>query len=96
MRFAVGWENIKQDTAPQLLRKMIARFTQYVVKAKAKELLCRCINAQLEAGAKVEQVELRSRWFSGWRHVYGLSLRRPNRRYKVKKAVLAERLEMGG
>ena len=40
-------------------------------------------------------MDLRSRWFSDWRHEYGLSLTRPNRRSKVKKAVLAERLEIG-
>ena len=40
-------------------------------------------------------MELRSRWFSQWRHEYGLSLRRPSRRYNVPKAVLAERLEIG-
>ena len=95
MRFAVDWESIKKETAPQLLRKKIARFTQYVVKAKATGLLCWYINAQLEAGVNVEQADLMSRWFSEWRHEYGLSLRRPNRRYKVRKAVLAERLEIG-
>ena len=75
----MGWESIKKDTAPQLRRKRIARFTQYAVKATADELLCRYMKAHLEAGVKVEHVELRSRWFSEWRHEYGLSLRRPNR-----------------
>ena len=79
MRFAVDGENIKKETAPQLQRKKIARFTQCVIKGKAKELVCRCINAQLQAGVKVEQVDLRSRWFSNWRHEYGLSLRRHTR-----------------
>ena len=79
MGFGVNWESIHTDTAPQLLRINIARLTQHVVEAKAKELLCRYINAPLEAGAKqVTHVELRSRWFSDWRHEYGLSLRRPN------------------
>ena len=72
-----------------------ARFTQYVVRAKAKELMCRYLKAQLEAGVKLVQVDLRSRWFSSWRHEYGLSLRKPNRRYKVSRAVLAERLQIG-
>ena len=56
MRVGVNWENINRDTAPQVLRINISRFTQYVVKTKAMELLCRYINAQLEVGAKVEQV----------------------------------------
>ena len=50
MRFAVGWDNIKKETAPQLQRKKIARFTQYVTNDKTKELLCGYINAQLQAG----------------------------------------------
>ena len=87
MRFAVDWERIMKETAPQLRRKKIARFTQYVVKAKAKELMCMYFKAQLEVGVKVERIDLRSRWFSHLRHEYGLSLRRPNRIYKVAKAV---------
>jgi len=57
MGFGVNWESIHTDTPPQLLRINIARFTQYVVKTKAKELLCGYINAQLEAGAQVEQMD---------------------------------------
>ena len=45
MRFGVSWESINTDTAPQLLRINIARFTQYVVETKAKELLLRYISA---------------------------------------------------
>ena len=97
VRYALrsGLGKQQKETAPQLQRKKIARFTQYVIKGKAKELLGGFINAQLQAGVKVEHVDLRSRWFSDWRHEYGLSSRRPNRRYKVKKAVIAERLEIG-
>jgi len=85
---------VQKDTSPQLRRKKIARFTQHVVKAKASEIMCMYLKARMAAGViKVEQVELSSRWFSQWRHEYGLSLRRPNRRYKVPKAVLAERLD---
>ena len=95
MRFAVDWESIRRGAAPQLRSKQIARFTQYVIRAKAKELMCKYILAQLEASVKVTQVELRSRWFSDWRHEYGLSLRKPNRRYTVPRAVLARRLDIG-
>ena len=47
MRFAVDWENIRKESAPQLRRKKIARFTQYVVEAKAKELMCMYVKAQV-------------------------------------------------
>jgi hypothetical protein len=67
-----------------------------VVKAKASEIMCMHLKAQFEAGVIiVDQVALSSRWLSQWRHEYGLSLRGPSRRYKVPKAVLAERLEIG-
>ena len=93
IRSGLGMHQEGHSTA--VAAEKIARFTQYVVRAKAKELMCRYLKAQLEAGVKVVQVDLRSRWFSSWRHEYGLSLRKPNRRYKVSRAVLAERLQIG-
>ena len=95
VRYAVDWSSIKKNTAPEVVPKKIARFTQYVIKAKAKELLSRYVRAQVEGGVKVEAVVLRSRWFAEWRHERGLSLRKPNRRYKVSRAVMAERCEIG-
>lgn len=37
--------------------------------------------------------QLRPRWFKEWRKEYGLSLRKPNRKYKVPKKLLASRFE---
>ena len=50
--------------------------------------------AQLLNGEKVDVFELRARWFREWEAEYGLSMRRPNRRYQVPKDVLMERLEI--
>lgn len=37
--------------------------------------------------------QLRPNWFARWRREYGLSLRKPNRKYKVSKRLLASRFE---
>ena len=68
VRFAVDRGSIRKGTAPQLRPRQIARFTQYVVNTKAKELLSRYLKAQLEAGLKAEKIDLRPRWFSEWRY----------------------------
>ena len=39
-------------------------------------------------------MQVRARWLQNWAAEYGLSLRTPNRRYKVSKRVLGERLEI--
>ena len=39
-------------------------------------------------------MQLNSRWVSRWCREYGLSLRAPNRKYKVAKWILEERLEI--
>ena len=53
MRLALDWERIKKDTTPQLLRKKIARLTQYVVKAKAKKRRRAGAGAPAESGLRL-------------------------------------------
>ena len=57
--------------------------------------MAKYVAAQVEQGVKVEAIVLRSRWFSEWRRERGLSMRKPNRRYKVPRSVMAERCEIG-
>ena len=49
----------------------------------------------LVRGVRPETFKPTSRWFEHWQAEYGLNMRRPNRKYKVPKAVMAERLELG-
>ena len=75
--------------------KRLARFTASMIKTKANQLLQEYCTQSLKAGRRPLVPQLRSRWFRGWRKEYGLSMRKPNRKYKVPKDVMAQRLEIG-
>ncbi len=60
-----------------------------------KQLLHEHIHECLLRGYPTETFVPRSDWFTGWEYEYGLSMRKPNRKYKVPKAVLEQRLEIG-
>ena len=46
-------------------------------------------------GKKATTFQPTARWFSLWQREYGLSMRKPNRKYKLAKWIMAERLEIG-
>lgn len=72
---------------------MLARFTQSLLVTKAKQLVSEyCVEA-MKRGIKPKAPQLRSRWWSKWRRAYGLSLKKPNRKYKVPKWLLQSRFE---
>eukprot|EP00959_Pyramimonas_sp_CCMP1952_P303670 6354858-Pyramimonas_sp.AAC.1 len=60
---------------------------------KAKELLATYCSEALVRGIRPAAPQLRPRWFNRWREDYGLSLRKPNRKCKVSKRLLASRFE---
>ena len=95
MRYSVDWNCVAAFVALQSRRKCLARFTCSLVKTKAKQLLQLYCHECLVHGAKSVGVDLRSRWFRAWEAEYGLNMRKPNRKYKVPRAVMAERLEIG-
>ena len=63
--------------------------------ARAHDPLCRNRDPSELTALSVQHSQPTARWFSGWQREYGLSMRKPNRKYKVPKAVMAERLEIG-
>ena len=95
MRYSIDWKAVTASVAPQLRYKCLARFTRSLVRAKARQLLQLYLHASLTRGIKTKGVELRSRWFKMWESAHGLNMKKPNRKYKVSKTVLAERLEIG-
>ena len=75
--------------------KIGPRFPVKLVKAKLIDLLTLyaavCIKA--EVPADIPQT-ITARMIRSWEDEYNLSLRKPNRRYKVPRRILAERLEI--
>ncbi len=60
----------------------------------AQKVFAGCYESLLR-GLKPQSVKLTSKWWTGWQRDYGLSMRKANRKYKVPKAVMGERLEIG-
>jgi hypothetical protein len=72
--------------------KVMTRFPPKVVEVKAKQLVQDYVVACLENGTQPDPPVINSKWLSRWRMEYRLSFRRPNRKFKVPKKVLEERL----
>ena len=94
-RYSIDWKRVQQGFPKQQSKKCMARFSRALVRQKAKQLLQDYCRESLMWGVKLQTVELSARWFHNWESEYGLSMRKPNRKYKVPKAVMAERLEVG-
>ena len=60
----------------------------------ARSLLLACSVACVADGTLPEPPHLSRKWLSRWRHSWGVSLRKPSKRYKVRKAVLKARLKV--
>eukprot|EP00959_Pyramimonas_sp_CCMP1952_P062523 1307297-Pyramimonas_sp.AAC.1 len=64
---------------------MLARLSQSLLLTKAKQLVAEyCVEAT-KRGIKPNVPQLRARWWTRWRRPYGLSMRKPNRKYKIPK-----------
>ena len=69
------------------------RLPMSVLLSKALAIRMLCIKAALEIGARPNVPRLvGSNWLQAWRAEYRVSLRRPNKRWKVPRSVLLERL----
>ena len=72
--------------------KIMCRFPKQVLLVKAQMLQEEyCANC-LQRGVTPESVQIDGRWLRELLHEYRLSDRRPNRKFKVPRWVLAERL----
>ena len=60
---------------------------------EGKDLVSKYSVVALTQGVTPVVPQLRARWFSDWRRRYGLSLRGPNRKYKVAKWLVSSRYE---
>ena len=95
MRYSIDWNRVRASLRSGGARKSLARFTRRLVRQKARQLLQDYCYQCLMQAQKLVSVKLTARWFRNWEAEYGLSMRKANRKYKVPKAVMAERLEIG-
>ena len=91
LRYAVDWNKL---AVLQKRRKVMARFPRSVIQTKIHQLVQDYCAQCLLRGIKPVTFKVRSSWYKGWEADYGLAMKMPNRKYKVPKHVLAERLEI--
>ena len=93
MRYNVDWKKVNAGVPKEKGHRNIARYTQALLVTKAKDLVTSYCSHALVRGIRPVVPTLKPRWFKEWRKEYGLSLRKPNRKYKVPKELLASRFQ---
>ena len=93
MRYSIDWKGLEAMNRIRG-RKCLTRFPRSVLKAKTMELMAAYCAECLLHGLTVKMFKLSSQWFKCWEREYGLTMRMPNRKYKVPKYVLEERMRL--
>ena len=89
MRYQIDW---KAYAAVAGAYKCIGRFPRGLLRAKLNELIHEYCRHCLLNGLRPDVVATTNRWFIVWQEEFGVCMRQANRRYKIPKAILAERL----
>ena len=92
MRYSIDWKGYNERLRSCGSHKAMGRFPMALLRQKAKQLLLDYVRQCCIAGKPKSGVALDWKWFKRWRVDYGLTMRAPNRKYKVPKALLEERL----
>ena len=69
------------------------RIPAKVLEVKAKQITQDYVTASLLNGIKPDPPTINAKWLKRWQMEYAVSLRKPNRKYKVPKKVLEDRLQ---
>ena len=94
LRYAIDWREHDRQMIAKGKHKCVGRFPVALLKQKYAQLVEDYCVENLIAGQRPRVPPFRWRWLLGWMHEYGLSLRKANRRYKLPKRILEERLEI--
>ena len=94
MRYRIDWKKIAEIRRSRGDRKFIGRFPRSLLRNKLHQLIQEYCFTSLLAGIRPKTAKVRARWFNLWSHEHGLSMRMPNRRFKVPKWILQERLRI--
>ena len=74
--------------------KIMCRFPKLAFKLKAQSLYQEYIISSLHKGIQPETVTINDRWVNDWLVEHRLTQRQPNRKWKVSRPVLMERLKI--
>ena len=91
IRYSVDWRAVSRIYGG---KTCLGRFARKMLKNNVIQLQRDYLHNCLLRGVKATAFVPDSQWFTRWQAECGVSMRKPNRKYKVPKAVLAERLEI--
>ena len=94
MRYAIDWKKYDAALRSSGRYKAMGRFPRALVFQQAKLFLVEYVKERTLVGLGSRAVSINQEWLGRWMHEYGLSLRAPNRKFKVPKNLLAERLRI--
>ena len=89
IRYSVDWKASEGKARSSGQAKCLARFTRGLLRQKFRQLMIDDCRQFLRKGQKAVTFQPTARWLSGWQREWGLSMRKPNSRYKVPKAFMA-------
>ena len=95
IRYSIDWKRCASKARSSGQPKCLARFTRGLLRQKLKQLMLDDCSPCLVRGQKATTFKPTTRWFSLWERECGLSMRKPNRKYKVPKELMGQRLETG-
>lgn len=94
MRYQIDWKALERTRRSSGERKCVGRFPRSMVRQKLNDLIQEYCAQCLLQGYRPKVSRVRSRWFDQWEAEHGLCMRQPNRRYKLPKRILEERLSI--
>ena len=94
LRYSIDWKKYNQDCRSRGDHKSIGRFPRSVLRTKVKQLLADYLEACLRAAVPAKGVSPRGKWFREWECDYGLTMLQPNRKFKVARHVLDQRVRL--
>ena len=92
MRYSIDWRKYNSSLRSAGRYKAIGRFPVAVLRDKAKQLLQEYLRVSFMQGHRRIGMAIDWKWLKRWEIEYGLSMRAPNRKFKVSKQILEERL----
>ena len=105
MRYAIDLKKLNAQHRSRGRHKAIGRFPRSLLRTKFHQLQADYCHHCLVNGVKVKALRQRkqrpnggvptAQWFKTWGAEYGVSDRKPNRKYKVPRAIMLERCEIG-
>ena len=94
VRFSIDWKKRNARALKQKKRKAMGRFPRSMLRQRITMLSLQYREECIKSGKRCKLFIPTPTWIRNWEEEYGLSMKRPNRRYKTSRKSLAINLEL--